>query len=49
MNIVNDVNNYLPKRIQLRHFFKSWNSIDTFLKVGTKLTHLNESEYHVTN
>jgi len=33
----------------LRYLFKSWDSIDTFLKPSTNLTHLIESEYHPTN
>jgi len=28
----------------MRHFLKSWNAIDIFLKVGTNLTNLNHDE-----
>jgi len=33
----------------LKHLFKSWDYIDTFLKAGIKLTYPDESEYHPTN
>jgi len=33
----------------LKYFFKSWDAIDTFLKAGTRLTHLDQSGYHPSN
>jgi len=40
---------FLLKKIKLKYNFKNWNSIDTFLKSGTKLTHQDKNEYNLTN
>jgi len=31
----------------IKAFFKNWDAIDTFLKAGTRLTHLYQSRYRV--